>query len=215
MWLLLAALDGRWLRAPARRPWGEIAGRGVAAAVLGGTAFYLVMNILWGRPPAGGRNYAVQFLAWAFAWAPGLIALTAGRQRRPAPPVAASAQNTPASSSTAAADHTSSIAAVDLLARIDRGEPLHILDVRSETEFAAGHVPGAVNVPFTQVLSRLREIPGTAEDEIVVYCGHGPRAYMAATALRAGGRHRILFITGHWAAWQAAGFRVEGSRAKA
>jgi hypothetical protein len=76
MWLILAAFEGRWLRAPERRTWGAIAGRGVAAAVFGGLAFYLVMNTLWGRPPAGGRNYLTQFVAWAFAWAPGLLALT-------------------------------------------------------------------------------------------------------------------------------------------
>ena len=76
MWLILAALEGRWLRAPAGGRWAAITGRGLAAAVIGGVAFYLVMNILWGRPPAGGRNYAVQFVAWAFAWAPGLFVLT-------------------------------------------------------------------------------------------------------------------------------------------
>ena len=78
MWLLLAALEGRWLRAPDRRRWSEIAIRGVVAAVAGGLAFALVRNILWGRPPGEGRNYLVQFAAWAFAWAPGLLALTWG-----------------------------------------------------------------------------------------------------------------------------------------
>ena len=37
----------------------------------------------------------------------------------------------------------------ELLARIDRGDAPPILDVRSEREFAAGHVPGAVNIPYT------------------------------------------------------------------
>jgi hypothetical protein len=79
MWLMLAALDGRWLRAPNRRSWSEVATRGVVAAVLGGLAFSLVMRMLWGRPPAGGRNYVLQFATWAFAWAPGLLALMVGR----------------------------------------------------------------------------------------------------------------------------------------
>ena len=83
MWLLVALLDGRWLRAPQRRPWGEIAIRGMLAAIVSGIAFYLVMNTLWGRPPATGRNYLLQFAAWAVAWAPGLLALTirGGRHR--------------------------------------------------------------------------------------------------------------------------------------
>jgi hypothetical protein len=81
LWLLLAVLDGRWLRSAARRSWSSIAVRGLLAAVGSGIAFFLVMTTLWGRAPAGGRNYAVQFLAWAFAWAPGLLALTFNRRR--------------------------------------------------------------------------------------------------------------------------------------
>ena len=82
MWLLIAVLDGRWLRAPRRRSWREIATRGVLAALLGGIAFFLVMNTLWGQPPATGRNYVVQFAAWVVAWTPGLLALTLGSSRR-------------------------------------------------------------------------------------------------------------------------------------
>jgi hypothetical protein len=80
LWLLLAVLDGRWLRAPARRSWPAITMRGVLAALFSGVAFFLVMNTLWGRPPATGRNYVVQFAAWVVAWAPGLLALTLDRR---------------------------------------------------------------------------------------------------------------------------------------
>ena len=86
MWLILAALEGRYLKAPQRRSWAEVAGRGVVAALLGSIAFYLVLDTLWGRPPATGRNYAVQFFAWAFAWAPGLLALMLGRDSKPEDP---------------------------------------------------------------------------------------------------------------------------------
>ncbi len=209
MWLILAALDGRWLRAPTRRTWAAIAGRGMTAAVIGGVAFYFVMNILWGRPPAGGGNYVVQFFAWAFAWAPGLVALTFGEA-----PVATTAPSRTMSSALPASaptegDADGPITVAELLERIDRGETLRVLDVRSEGEFAAGHVPRAVNIPFTQLLFRMDDVPGTAADELIVYCGHGPRAYIAAAALRHGGRRRIVYLRGHWAAWQAAGLRGE------
>jgi hypothetical protein len=82
MWLLLAVLDGRWLRAPQRRQWRDIAMRGVLAAVLSGIAFFLVLNTLWGRPPAAGKNYVLQFAAWVVAWAPGLLALTLDHSSR-------------------------------------------------------------------------------------------------------------------------------------
>jgi rhodanese-related sulfurtransferase len=213
MWLILAALDGRWLRAPARRPWAAVAGRGLAAAVFGGAAFYLVMNVLWGRPPEGGRNYAVQFLAWAFAWAPGLLAVTLGRPPAAAAPAArapATRRDEPgaAPARDQGVEMDGSMTAVELLERIDRGETLHVLDVRSEHEFAGGHVPGAVNVPFMQVGARMGEVPGTPADPLVVYCEHGPRAYIAAANLRQGGR-KIVYLSGHWSAWRAAGLPVQ------
>ena len=211
MWLLVAALDGRWLRAPNRRSWAAIATRGVVAAVVGGIAFALVRNMLWGRPPAEGRNYALQFVAWAFAWAPGLLAITWGTARsyvaaRPTPETAGEALS---SSPEPLEPDEKSITGAELLARIDRGEKAHILDVRTEGEFGAGHVPGAVNIPFTQVSSRMRDVPGTADDDLIVYCEVGPRAYMAGDALRRGGRMRIVYMTGHFSGWQNAGLRVE------
>ena len=209
MWLMLAALEGRWLRAPFPRTWSSIAVRGVAAAVLGGLAFYSVLTVLWGRPPATGRNYFVQWLAWAWAWTPGIVALASGAPKRGAS--GASRGSSPGASN--ATEHAEvaddSISPNDLLMRIDAGAPVHILDVRSEGEFAAGHVPGAINVPFTQVLGRARDLPGAPNDELIVYCGHGPRAYMAGTALRTVGRSRLVYLTGHWSAWQAAGLRTE------
>ncbi len=80
LWMMLAMLDGRVLRGPIVRDWKPIFIRGFVAAVLGGLAFYLMMDTLWGRPPAGGRNYITQFGAWMVAWAPGLLALTLGGQ---------------------------------------------------------------------------------------------------------------------------------------
>jgi len=80
LWMLLAWLDGRFLRGGLRSS-REIVTRGVLAAVLGGLAFSLVVGMLWGRPPAGGRNYLLQFAAWAFAWAPGIVALTWTRRK--------------------------------------------------------------------------------------------------------------------------------------
>ena len=81
-WLLLALGEGRLLKRP-RRPWSEVLIRGVLASILAGVAFYAVVGVLWGRPPAGGRNYLVQFAAWTVAWAPGILALvgtTSGRK---------------------------------------------------------------------------------------------------------------------------------------
>ncbi len=81
-WIALAIGEGRLLQRT-RRGWGEILARGLAAAVLSGLTFYVVSNGLWGRPPAGGRNYPLQFARWVVAWGPGLIAIAwPGRARR-------------------------------------------------------------------------------------------------------------------------------------
>ncbi|HEX5214665.1 MAG TPA: hypothetical protein VFV98_04340 [Vicinamibacterales bacterium] len=74
-WIILAIGEGKILRS---RPWGEIFTRGIAAAILSGLAFYAVSGTLWGRPPAGGRNYLVQFAMWVGAWAPGMLAIGLG-----------------------------------------------------------------------------------------------------------------------------------------
>jgi hypothetical protein len=82
VWMVLAAYDGRVLRRDAPRAWLEIFARGIVAAGVGAIAFYFVLDVVWGRPPAEGRNYALQFAAWALAWAPGLLAIGTQRPSR-------------------------------------------------------------------------------------------------------------------------------------
>ncbi len=94
-----------------------------------------------------------------------------------------------------------SITATDLRTCIEEGRAPAILDVRSESEFAAGHVPGAVNIPFQKVGSRIDEVRARSDERIVVYCGHGPRAWIAARALRAHGFSDVIYLKGHWSAW--------------
>ena len=90
----------------------------------------------------------------------------------------------------------------DLLAQIDAGKAPVILDVRSKAEFDAGHVPGAVHVPFWQVAKSKEVLPSDTNEPLVVYCGHGPRAYMAGAALRRLGFSRISYLAGHMTRWR-------------
>jgi rhodanese-related sulfurtransferase len=96
-----------------------------------------------------------------------------------------------------------------LLDRIGRGEAPAVLDVRSPGEFAGGHVPGAVNVPFTSVLAGSDDVRVLKSHTVVVYCGHGPRAWLAGEALRWRGYARVTYLRGHMAAWRRAGLREE------
>jgi hypothetical protein len=74
VWIVLGLGEGRVLQQP-RRSWTASVVRGVIAAVLSGVTFYAVSSGLWGRPPAGGRNYLLQYGRWLAAWAPGILAI--------------------------------------------------------------------------------------------------------------------------------------------
>ena len=92
--------------------------------------------------------------------------------------------------------------ASDLVARIAAGTPPAILDVRTRWEFAGGHVPGAVHIPFWTLLARLPEISAKREKPLVVYCELGPRAWMAGAALRLCGFRHVEYLDGHMANWR-------------
>jgi NADPH-dependent 2,4-dienoyl-CoA reductase/sulfur reductase-like enzyme/rhodanese-related sulfurtransferase len=57
-----------------------------------------------------------------------------------------------------------------------------ILDVRTPSEYASGHIDGAINIPINELRSRMNELPSNRE--ILTYCSVGQRSYYAARALR-------------------------------
>lgn len=60
-----------------------------------------------------------------------------------------------------------------------------LVDVRTPQEFAAGHIPGAVNIPVDELRLRLAEIP--RDREVATYCQVGQRGYLATRILRQSG----------------------------
>jgi rhodanese-related sulfurtransferase len=96
-----------------------------------------------------------------------------------------------------------------LLAAIDAGTAPVIVDVRTRREYEAGHVPGAIHVPFYTLLVRQDDIPGPRERPVVVYCEHGPRAGVAGLALRLTGFTDVRYLDGHMAGWKVQGLRRE------
>lgn len=66
---------------------------------------------------------------------------------------------------------------------IARGAP--VIDVRTDEEFRQGHLPGAVNIPYDQVPSRLGELPADKSRPIVLYCRSGRRSGIARESLEA------------------------------
>jgi len=106
-----------------------------------------------------------------------------------------------------------SISPDELRAQLDRGSPPVVVDVRTADEYAAGHVPGALNVPFWRVLAIGLPASVGRADKVVLYCGKGPRAQMAMLGLRLRGFSNVCEIDGHWAAWQERQFpEAQGER---
>src|SRR5882762_7710745 len=90
-----------------------------------------------------------------------------------------------------------------LLERLDDGSVL-LLDVRPEDEFALGHLPGALNIPFADLERRLAELP--KDTQIVAYC-RGPYcvlSFEAVAALRAKG-YDVRRLEEGFPEWKAAG----------
>ena len=99
-----------------------------------------------------------------------------------------------------------SISPRELDARLAQGGELVVLDVRTPEEYAAGHVPGAINVPHDQVAGRAAELAGRGP--VAVYCQRGPRARIAEAALAGAGREGVLHVEGGFSAWEADGLPV-------
>ena len=94
-----------------------------------------------------------------------------------------------------------------LLERLDDGSVL-LLDVRPEDEFALGHLPGALNIPFADLERRLAELP--KDTQIVAYC-RGPyclMSYDAVALLRKRGIKARRLEAG-LPEWRLAGLPVE------
>jgi rhodanese-related sulfurtransferase len=66
-----------------------------------------------------------------------------------------------------------------------------LLDVRSEGEYAHGHLPGAVNIPIDELAYRLGEL-GPQNRPVVVYCQGGERSANAAKLMRSSGFRRVF-----------------------
>ncbi len=95
-----------------------------------------------------------------------------------------------------------------LLERQQKGdETLYVLDVRSPEEYASGHVPGAINIPYDQIASRMAEVP--KDQDVVLYCKSGRRAGIAAEVLAGQGYERLQHLEGDIVAWVEKGRPLE------
>lgn len=90
----------------------------------------------------------------------------------------------------------------ELCAKVDRGEPVRILDVREPSEVAICRIPGSMTIPLGELAARIDELPGGSDaPEIVVHCKMGGRSAKAVALLRERGLDRVVNLRGGILAW--------------
>jgi rhodanese-related sulfurtransferase len=86
-----------------------------------------------------------------------------------------------------------------------------VLDVRETKEFAAGKIPGAVNIPIRDLPKALAKLPDNKNTPIVTYCAVGYRGGMSVMVLRMWGYTNVRTIKGGITAWEKAGLPLDKS----
>jgi hydroxyacylglutathione hydrolase len=75
-----------------------------------------------------------------------------------------------------------------------------VVDVRAQSEWDAGHIPGAVHIPLGHLNERLEELP--REGTLVMQCQGGGRSAIAASLLRGKGYPNVANLVGGFSAWE-------------
>lgn len=101
------------------------------------------------------------------------------------------------------------ITAEELTERIQRSQAPLILDIRTKSEYARGHIPGSLNIPLDQLSNWMSETDIAKTEEIVVHCYSGHRSKIAEKALRKAGYLNVRDLDGHMSHWKSGNYPIE------
>ena len=96
----------------------------------------------------------------------------------------------------------------DIKQRLDAGQSFHLIDVREESEWAKGHLPGAVHLGRGVIERDIEKTIPATDAPIVVYCGGGFRSALAADNLQRMGYSNVISMDGGFSGWRDAGYPV-------
>ncbi len=83
---------------------------------------------------------------------------------------------------------------------LDQKKGIMLLDVRSDREYAQGHIPGAVHVPLPEIGDRVKKLK--KDKELVVYCRNGNQSIWAIKRLMGMGYKNLYNLKGGFNAWK-------------
>jgi rhodanese-related sulfurtransferase len=85
----------------------------------------------------------------------------------------------------------------------DEWPKMVVIDARDPAQFAKGHIPGAINMDWRQVLAKRNAIP--KNKPVLIYCNTGSLSAQAGFALRVAGWENVRILQGGMSEWQAKG----------
>lgn len=92
--------------------------------------------------------------------------------------------------------------------RLAAGEKVFLIDVREESEWAAGHLPGAIHLGKGIIERDIEaKVPDLAT-ELVLYCGGGFRSVLAADNLQKMGYKNVISMDGGFREWKEKGLQI-------
>jgi rhodanese-related sulfurtransferase len=101
------------------------------------------------------------------------------------------------------------VSADEIGARIARGDKLELVDVREESEFAAGRVKGARHLGKGVIERDIEKAVPDPSTEVILYCGGGFRSALAAESLLKMGYTNVKSMAGGWREWKAKSLPTE------
>jgi len=97
----------------------------------------------------------------------------------------------------------------DVKRRLDAGEKILLVDVREESEWGRGHLPGAVHLGKGIIERDIEQSVPNTDTKLILYCGGGFRSVLTAENLQKMGYSNVESMDGGWKGWLLAGFPTQ------
>jgi len=97
----------------------------------------------------------------------------------------------------------------DVKRRLDAGEKFVMVDVREESEWAQGHVPGAIHLGKGIIERDIEQRVPDTNTKLVLYCGGGFRSTLATDNLQKMGYTNVESMDGGWKGWVSGGLPTQ------
>jgi rhodanese-related sulfurtransferase len=97
----------------------------------------------------------------------------------------------------------------DVVDRRAKGDSFLLIDVREESEFAAGRIPGSLHLGKGIIERDIEAVVPEPGTPIILYCGGGYRSALAAFNLKLMGYSNVISMDGGFRGWKEQGLKIE------